>query len=208
MNKPPLEKEVKFYLIDLAGYAERLRSLGATLIQPRVKEINYRFDTPESTLARSGIALRLRRDTRVILTLKGASSTESGVRVRPEVEVVLDDMQNGRAILEGLGYNLVVCYEKWRTTYHLAELEVTLDELPYGNFTEIEGSDTEAIYRAASSLGLNWKARVPSSYLELFANVKRKLNLPVDDLTFKEFRGISLSCADLGGIPADLPDFL
>ena len=204
MNKPPLEKEVKFYLTDLAGYAERLRSLGASLTQPRVKEINFRFDTPDSTLARSGVALRLRQDRRVILTLKGASSTVDGVRVRPEVEVVLDDLQNGRAILEGLGYNIVVCYEKWRTTYQLMGMEVTLDELPYGTFTEIEGTDTETIHQAASALGLMWKARVPYSYLELFAQVKRELGLSVRNLTFQEFKNISLAYTDLGVIPADV----
>ncbi len=208
MNKTSLEKEVKFYINDLPALRERLLSLGAVMTQPRTHETNYRFDTPDLSLSRSGRALRLRHDQRNILTFKGPASTEAGVRVRPEFEVEVDSMENAQSILEGLGYILTVSYEKWRAVYQYNDLEITLDELPYGNFSEIEGTDTAAIRAAASVLSLDWEARVQASYLELFDHLKKNLNLSVQNLTFKDFSTIPVTCLDLGVKPADTPAFL
>jgi len=38
-------------------------------------------------------------------------------------------------------------YEKYRTTFTIGSLEVVLDELPYGNFVEIEGPIVKAFNR-------------------------------------------------------------
>lgn len=208
MNKTSLEKEVKFYIIDLPALRERLLSLGAVITQPRIHEINYRFDTPDQSLSRSGRALRLRHDRRNILTFKGPTSTEAGVRVRPEYEVAVDSIENAQSILEGLGYILTVSYEKWRAVYQYNNLEITLDELPYGNFSEIEGADTAAIRSAASVLSLEWETRVQAGYLELFDQLKKNLDLSVQNLTFKDFSTIPVTCQNLGVKPADTPAFL
>jgi len=104
MNKSMLEKEVKFYITNLDGLKDRLLAVGAVQLQARTREVNLRFDTPDGQLSASGKVLRLRQDNRAILTFKGATSIEEGVRVRPEFEVVVDDLQKTRAILEGLGY--------------------------------------------------------------------------------------------------------
>lgn len=203
-----VEKEVKFFLSDLPALRERLLAIGAEQVQPRTRETNYRFDTPDRTLAFSGRALRLRHDVRDILTFKGPSSSDKGVRVRPEYEVEVDDLGNAWLILEGLGYELTVSYEKWRTVYHLKDLLVTLDELPYGNFSEIEGTDPLIIRSTAAVLALDWDARIEASYLELFEALKRNRNLTMRDLTFEEFASIPLTGSDLGVQPADRPVFL
>ncbi len=208
MDHTPVEKEVKFFISDLPGLKDRLLSLGAVMVQPRTREMNYRFDTPDGSLATSGRALRLRHDVRDILTFKGPSNTVDGVRVRPEYEVEVDNIGNAWLILQGLGYELVVSYEKWRTVYSLNNLMITLDELPYGYFTEIEGSDTAVIRSTAAVLSLNWETRIESSYLELFEILKQKMNLAMRDLTFAEFVDIPLTSADLGVTPADRPQFL
>ena len=208
MDHTPVEKEVKFFISDQTALKDRLQSLGAVMVQPRTREMNYRFDTPDGTLAMSGRALRLRHDVRDILTFKGPSSTVDGVRVRPEYEVEVDNIGNAWLILQGLGYELAVSYEKWRTVYSLNDLLITLDELPYGNFTEIEGADTAVIRSTAAVLSLNWETRIEASYLELFEILKRKMNLNMRDLTFAEFADIPLSGADLGVSPADRPQFL
>ena len=122
MDHNPLEKEVKFYISDQPALKDRLLSLGAVMVQPRTRETNYRFDTPDGALSMSGRALRLRHDLRDILTFKGPSSTVDGVRVRPEYEVEVDNLGNAWLILQGLGYELVVSYEKWRAVYRLNDL--------------------------------------------------------------------------------------
>ena len=208
MNNATLEKEVKFYITNLTALKDRLIAIGAVQTQPRTRELNYRFDTPDLKLSRNGQALRLRQDNRAILTFKGPSSLENGVRVRPEYEVVVDDLVSARAIFEGLGYIQTVCYEKWRAVYQYNGLEITLDELPYGNFTEIEGVDTTAIQTTARVLALDWEARIQGSYLELFDRVKKKRGLTLSDLTFNAFSSIFVTWQDLGVKPADTPAFL
>ena len=208
MDHAPVEKEVKFYIQNLSVLRERLISLGAELVQPRTRETNYRFDTPDGALALSGRALRLRHDVRDIITFKGPSDSVDGVRVRPEYEVEVDNLGNAWLILEGLGFELTVSYEKWRTVYRLKDLVITLDELPYGNFSEIEGVDPSAIRSVAGILALDWGARIEMSYLELFAALKRSRKFTMRDLTFAEFNNIALTSNDLGVTPADRPVFL
>lgn len=205
LEKPGVEMEVKFFLSDLPALRDRLLSLGAEQKQARTFEKNERFDTPDGALALSGRALRLRHDLRDILTFKGPSSIVDGVRVRPEHEVFIDNPDKARLILEGLGYEMTVRYEKWRTVYLLNDLFITLDELPYGHFIEIEGADTALIRATAGALALDWDARIEASYLELFERLKQSKGLTMRNLTFADFAGITLAGSDLGVRPADCP---
>ncbi len=208
MKIPPLEKEVKFFINDPASFEERLRRLGASVKQPRTHELNYRFDTHDLDLTHSHKVLRIRKDNQVILAYKGPALPDSELRIRTEIELVVDDFDNAVSFLEALGYSLMVQYEKWRTIYLLNDLEITVDELPYGHFSEIEGEEEIAIRRTAATLGLNWGCRIDESYLALYDRVKSKLNLPVNNLTFAEFKNLSISPADLGVNAADIPHFL
>ena len=50
-------------------------------------------------------------------------------------------------------------YEKYRTTYSLGDVLVTLDEMPYGHFSEIEGPNAARLQEIAESLWLDWSLR-------------------------------------------------
>jgi adenylate cyclase class 2 len=201
----PVEMEVKFYLLDKAAYENRLRSIGAKLERIRTHESNYRFDTPEMSLSREHRVLRLRQDNATILTYKGPAETQSDVSVRPEIEFEVSDFTAARQLLEALGYVESVRYEKWRTVYALDDLEITLDEMPFGNFTEIEGQDARAIQQTATVLALDWSTRITSSYMVLFDRVRKKKDLIIPNLTFEDFRGITVSQEELDIKPADKP---
>jgi len=82
-------------------------------------------------------------------------------------------------------------------------VQVSLDEMPFGTFTELEGPNPEAIRKLAESLGLAWERRIAMSYLELFARLKARLALPFDDLTFEAFQALVIRPEDLGIQPAD-----
>jgi adenylate cyclase class 2 len=92
-------------------------------------------------------------------------------------------------------------YEKYRATYLLEGLKVTLDELPYGRFIEIEGPDAASIQSVAQKLGVDWSARVVESYLAMFDRVRERLALPVLHLTFEAFEGVPVEPGDLGVRP-------
>jgi hypothetical protein len=80
---------------------------------------------------------------------------------------------------------------------------VLLDELPYGNFIEVEGKDPVEITRISERLGLNWNARAPESYLVLFDRLKALEKYDFRDLTFNNFAGIKVTGDLLGVNPAD-----
>jgi len=197
------EIEVKFYVADLGAIEEQLRKLGAIQTQTRTLEINLRFDTPERELERGFRVLRLRQDTRARLTYKGPVLGHQGVRIRQEIEFEVSDFDAAREFLHALGYRVSMIYEKYRTTYEVMGVEVSLDEMPYGCFVEVEGPDLETIQVVSAKLGLDWEASVPSSYAVLFEALRGRMGLPFRDLIFQNFEDIEVSAEMLGVRPAD-----
>jgi len=193
-----LEVEVKFLVPDLVALRATLLSAGGHLHKPRVFERNVRFDTADDALLRRGELLRLRQDTAVTLTFKGipAEPSRSEAKVREEFEIKLDDFDTAARILGRLGYQPKQVYEKYRETFRLGQIEVVLDELPFGNFVELEG-DEAAIKAAAAALGLDWHRRITTNYLALMALLKAQYGLPFDDLTFANFETVTVSVTDV-----------
>jgi adenylate cyclase, class 2 len=202
MAQNNIEQEAKFYIANLPGLEVRLRAQGAVLAHERVFESNLRFDLPDGSLNRKRQVLRLRQDERARMTYKGPADVSQDISARPEIEFEVSSFENARALLEALGYRVSVMYEKYRTTYHLGECEVTLDEMPYGNFVEVEGPGLEIIRAVADRLGLNWVTRSQESYLMLFSRL-RAGGLAAENLSFAEVKqffpaeAFGLKAADL-----------
>ena len=208
------EIEAKFYVRDLEKIRRRLQELEALLIQPRVLEMNIRFDLPDGGLSSERRVLRLRQDTEAKLTYKSASTGEQGVLSRAEIEFVVEDFEKAKAFLEALGYQSIFYYEKYRTTYTL-ELDsllsetqkrasglqschIMLDELPYGNFVEIEGETPESIRAVADLLNVKWDTAIPTSYHTLFVQLCEKHpDLDPKTLSFAALDGLNVSVEEL-----------
>lgn len=203
MSENSQETEAKFYVRDLARIQSRLTEWKARLIQTRVLETNLRFDLPDGSLRTEGRVLRLRHDTESKFTYKGGSKNTQGLLSRQEIEFVVGDFGKAKLFLEALGYQQVFLYEKYRTTYELDEVEIMLDELPYGSFLEIEGEKEVAIHALSDRLNLDWNAAIDRSYTELFETVHRKMNLTFRDLSFANFGGVHVSPSDLQVRAAD-----
>lgn len=197
------ELEVKFYLTNLPALERRLQEIGAVVAHARVHETNLRFDTPEGELAKTLRVLRLRQDTAARVTYKGPGELSGGVRLRQEIEFTVSDFNNARTLFEALGYTVYLMYEKHRTTYRLGEVLVTLDEMPFGSFAEIEGPDPESIAAVNQQLGLDWETRILDSYTGLFDRLCQRLGLNFRDLSFANFNGLTVSPEDLEVRPAD-----
>jgi adenylate cyclase class 2 len=197
------EIEAKFMLRDREAARRKLDALGARLESPRVHEVNLRFDNARGELAGGRKVLRLRQDAGAVMTFKGPAEAGQEVSVRQEIEFTVSDFGAARRLLEALGYSVVVMYEKFRTTYHLRTLTVVLDELPYGDFIEIEGPSARVIHAAANQIGLRWEARSALSYLALFEVARTAHNLPPSDLSFEAFTGVSVTPQDMGLAYAD-----
>ena len=198
------EIEAKFYLQDLNQMRVRLQMTQARLLHDRVFEQNLRFDLPDSGLRAKGRVMRLRRDDEIRLTYKGAQTNTGGVLSRTEIEFAVDDFDMTKRFLEALGYQVMLEYEKFRTTFALSDtVHVMLDELPYGNFIEIEAETVESVHAAADSLDLTRIRAIAKSYTDLFEHAKTELGLNFRDLTFENFKGIAVKAAHIGVEPAD-----
>ena len=197
------ELEVKLYVSDLEALKKKLIALGASTKQARTREINLRFDTANGELTRNFKALRLRSDTAARLTYKGPSSSKDGVRVRQEIEFEVSDFSAARSFLEALGYQVAMIYEKQRAEYSLLGTSISLDELPYGDFVEIEGDDPQVIRQVSDMLVLNWENRVFESYVTLFIRLQSEYNLEFRDLIFDNFEELDFSLDILGIKAAD-----
>jgi adenylate cyclase class 2 len=202
MSSSDRELEVKFYLSRRKEMEAKLNSLGK-LSAPRVHEVNLRLDTADLALLSTGRLLRLRQDARARVTYKGVGSEEGGVRLRQELEFTVSDFNTTLALFEALGYQVYLMYEKYRTTYRLGNVEVALDEMPTGDFLEIEGPDSKSIRSTALQLELNWEARILDSYTVLFARTQAQLGLEFRDLSFENFKGITVTPQAMGVVIAD-----
>lgn len=193
-----LETEVKFLAPDLAAWRAKLLAAGATLASPRVFERNVRYDNAWDGLQRKGQLLRLRQDARTRLTFKGIPlhSATSEAKVREELEVTLSDFDTMALLLNRLGFEPKQVYEKYRETFTLDGVEVVLDELPFGEFLELEGEE-RAIRAVAAWLGLDWQQRILDNYLMIMGRVKAAYVLAFDDLTFDNFRDLQVDMATL-----------
>jgi adenylate cyclase class 2 len=186
------EIEVKFLIEDLVAMRQCLVALGATLSTPRTYEENLLFDTPDGQFRRQGRVLRLRRDQRNRITYKEPPTHhEADFKIMQEYEVEVSDFGQAYAILTKLGFAVALRFEKYRETFAYQGAEIVLDEVPFGAFMEIEGPQ-EAIRAIVTALGLDFHARLVSSYVDIFDTVCTTYKLPVTDITFEAFRSLAI----------------
>jgi adenylate cyclase class 2 len=118
----------------------------------RLSEIEASFegeDFEENILYRGGIldekraVLRVRKiGDKAILTFKQRIQNQFDTKHQIEHETSVDDPQEIENIIENLGFKKRLIYEKRRKTWHFRNVEIVVDELPFGLFMEIEGSIT------------------------------------------------------------------
>lgn len=137
----PIEIEKKYRLTQKQRQEvlKRLPEIGAT--RDRVDfEVNtlYAGDSLDSDHA----VLRLRRVGHLgILTFKERLPSDSAIKHQLEDETTVGDPDAMDAILESLGFNPTLVYEKRRERWLVGTTEVVVDELPFGLFMEIEGGE-------------------------------------------------------------------
>ena len=180
------EIEVKFRIAKIDGLEDRLRNIGATPTQPREFEDNQLYDFPDFSLKTRGAMLRLRlQESGAVLTYKDGGRVESGAKVRDEIETTLGDGPTTALILAKMGMRPLFRYQKYRTTYSSADLLITIDETPIGNFFELEGPKAR-IDEVAARLGYTTSDYIVKSYFALYLEQQTERGLPVRDMLFED----------------------
>jgi len=198
------EIEVKFLLRDPAPLLRKIAELGLTCVQERVYEKNLRFDLPDVRLFSRKQVLRLRQDNQSRLTFKGPGVLEEDVLLRKEIEVVVSDFEGTKRLLEALGYQVVMMYEKYRANYQMDNLVISVDEMPFGLFVELEGESPAQLRQAAGIFGFDWDARINLSYSALLNAFNQNTGRKFRDLSFENFSDLKVNPNDLGLRFADL----
>jgi predicted adenylyl cyclase CyaB len=149
-----METEGKWRVDDLQTVREHVRSLGAEEGGVR-EERNLLFAAPGLPLLGKECTLRLRilDDGRGFLTFKGPRDPAMTLKTRPEYETGVDDPDATRAILEALGFRVVLEYAKTREIWRLPTVEVALDTFYGDSYVEVEGPEADVV-RVAIQLGL------------------------------------------------------
>lgn len=164
-SKDNLEKEIKFPGVELDALRDRLIELEAERVGPSAFEDNWILDR-DNELMSSGRILRLRTDSgRARLTLKGPMRIEGNLKVRQEYEVQIENADEARSLLEGLGYSVVRRYQKMREEWQLGGVTIALDHTPIGDFAEFEGDRAEVVAKRCGFDPLKAEKR---SYLRLY----------------------------------------
>ena len=134
-----IEKKYRLTPEQLQLLAEKLPKVGAARVGREFEE-NTLYRHP--AIDQQTSVLRVRRiGERTILTFKQQLPTLTSAKYRREEETEIENYAALTAVLQVLGCVPAVVYEKHRETWRLRDAEVVVDELPYGWFMEIEGSE-------------------------------------------------------------------
>jgi adenylate cyclase class 2 len=192
----PLEIEAKIYVPHLEDIKTQLSDSGAEIIAPRVHEKNQLFLSPYQDFKAERIVLRLRQDEKNKVTYKAPAPQDAvGVHARVEIETTVGDYEAMDELLQALGYTHGLYYEKYRTIYHfesIPDADIMLDELPFGNFVEVEGTP-DAIEAVLEELHLTDNHRLSTNYAGIFEAIRERQRLSdINHIGFDAFAGIGV----------------
>jgi adenylate cyclase class 2 len=171
MKAKGIEREIKFSGVELDKLRQRLIELESERQAPGAFEDNWVFDR-DGELRSGGRILRLRIDgSGGRVTLKGPLELEGNLKVREEIEFGVNDAEEARALLEGLGYRVFSRYQKIREEWQLGGVTIALDHTPIGDFAEFEGEGAETV---AKRCGFDPKKGEKRSYLRLYEDHLRE----------------------------------
>ncbi len=169
----PIEIEKKYRLTQKQRRAieKRMRNLS---LSPSELEFEENTIYRGGRLNLGGCALRLRRvNGRAILTFKRRLPSKSPIKHQQEAEVTLGNADSMDAILDSLGFQPALVYEKRRTRWKVGNAKVVIDELPFGLFMEIEASVKE-IRRVEKMLEAEALPAVMETYPSLTAKLGKQ----------------------------------
>ena len=156
-----IEKKYRLTEKQRAELLRRLPQIGAT---PQSEEFEENTLYGGDLLDVGRCVLRLRRvGDNAILTYKERYPSSSSIKQQREEETHVSDADAMETILDALGFAPALIYEKRRATWRLGETEIALDELPFGLFMEIEGTEAD-IRKVERRLAIKGLRAEPATY--------------------------------------------
>lgn len=179
------ELEARFLEIDKGKLREQLSKIGAVCKTPERKMQRVVFESDYLRANRAWLRVRNEGD-KITMTLKQASDATDITRVK-EAEINVNNFENAKALLNGLGLeekrNQENLRESW--TYDGASIEIdTWPRIP--SYVEIEADSEEKVKKVSKLLGFDYVNAVFGSVDEVYKEKYGIDILSLDNLTFRE----------------------
>jgi adenylate cyclase class 2 len=145
------EIEAQFLDIDKDEIREKLTAIGAKCVKPEVLMKRVVFSLTPGVFAR----VRDEGGGKIVMTYKNVTD-EKSIMGTKEVNVVIDNYENGVLLLKSCGLKAKSTEESYRETWVLGDVEICIDTWPWiPTFIEIEGPTEDSVWKTAEKLGLN-----------------------------------------------------
>lgn len=184
MNDHYSEREIKLKTERPTDLISKLKSSGAKFVAESFQRTT-RMDTENMELEKNGVFLRVRSGSKNIVTLKKKLKENAEVFERQEIETEVKDIEKLVDIFDGLGFTKRLILEKYRIDFDYKDLKISIDELPFGFYIELEG-DPENIFKIASELKLDTKDKITTTYWDLFEDYKKESGTTDESIIFPE----------------------
>ncbi|HVX87099.1 MAG TPA: class IV adenylate cyclase [Phycisphaerae bacterium] len=185
----PLEIEVKLRIPSHDAIRAALQREGAARLG-RVREHNIFFDRPSGELRQKDSGLRVRiahpqaGPPTALLTFKGPPG-QTGLRAREAFDLHIDPVDQLVPLLQALGFQQILLFEKNRETWQLDNCLIELDELPsLGHFVEIEAQGPDASETAVRAMQRRLGLDALPDHLQSYSRMARDAAGPSAELRF------------------------
>ncbi len=144
------EIEAQFLDINKNEIRKKLEEIGAKCVKPEVLMKRVVFDTGPSSFAR----VRDEGGGKIVMTYKNVADEKSILGTK-EVNVVIDDYENGILFMKGCGLESKAEQESYRETWMFGDVEICIDTWPWiPTFVEVEGPSEKSVWDTAEKMGL------------------------------------------------------
>lgn len=184
MRNYHIEKEIKIKVENPKQLISLLTKLKAEK-RNEGSQITTRMDSPELKLEKKGIFLRVRTGEKNIVTLKKKIKSNGDLFERMELETEVKNPELLADIFAELGFTKRSIMEKYRINYSYQNTKISIDELPFGIYIEIEGNPKD-IVRTAKELSLDLSKKITVTYWDLFEKYKRKTKKAGENIVFPQ----------------------
>jgi adenylate cyclase class 2 len=182
MSKDHIEKEIKVRVKDIGRVNKLLKKHGAKY-QGKSFQKTVRFDTPNLDHEKRGTFLRVRSGHGNTVTMKKKIKSSGDLFERIEIETEVKDIEKLRAIFNELGLTKEFIMEKHRANWLFNNTMVSIDELPFGFFVEIEGEEPN-ISNTTNLLGLDAEQKITVTYWDIFEDYKKEQDIEGEHIVF------------------------
>lgn len=166
------EKQVKYKINNFDYISKRLIEIEAIFIGGFMEK-TIRYDNDDLKYSNNGIFIRTKSGMKNVLTLKEIptdSSNTSFERITTEIEV--DNINKIGYILEKMGLTKKFIMEKYRLFFKYDNVDILIDELPFGIYLEIKGEDNE-INRVTKMLNIDEADLIKMTYWDIYDKIKK-----------------------------------